>query len=368
MPASSPSLSQRVARSVLTQTLRVRRGENVIIEAWSEALPWAVPFVLEARRLGAHPIMLYEDEEAFWETVRTGAAGSTGKVGDHEWAALDKANAYVFFFGPTEWTRYDDFPGRRTAGVSAYNSEWYRRAAKARIRGARMYIARTGAGPSEYYHVDQGRWRAALERASLASPQRMHRLGTRLGQQLRRGKRARLTHPNGTDVEFRLGRFPIQLDDALVDEADLRAGNNMTYIPGGVVGIAIDHTSGRGTVVGNHTVYPDSGPMSGIRWSFRDGRLVDRSAEEGEKGFEAAFSAAPKKGRDLLSYVSVGLNPDLSDCPLMEDQEAGAVVLRIGGNRFAGGKNRCPYGAWVAVNGGNLSIDGKTVLRGGRFV
>ncbi len=348
--------------------MRVKRGESVTIESWSESLPWAVPFVNEARRIGARPLMLYEDEEAFWEALKTGSARATGQVGTHEWSALNETDAYVFFFGPAEWTRLDSLSGRQTAGVAAYNAEWYRRAAKARLRGARMYLGRTSESVAQRFQLDLDAWRTALSKASLASPKRMHELGERVGNRLRGGKRVRITHENGTDLEFRLGRFPIQLDDGLVDEADLRAKNNMATIPGGVVGVAIDHTSAEGTAVGNHRVYPDTGPAEGIRWTFRDGRLVEHSYEKGGAEFDKAYSAAPKKGRDRLSYVSIGLNPDISGCPQMEDQELGAVLLRIGGNQFVGGKNRSPFGRWMALTGADLAIDDRPVIRHGEIV
>ncbi len=368
MSPSSEDLARRVARHVLTKTLRVGRGDNVTIESWSLAVPWAVPFVEEARRLGAHPLLLYEDEAAFWKALRTGASRATGEVGSHEWGALEDTDAYVFFFGPGEWPRYDGLRDNQTAGVSAYNAEWYRRAAKAQVRAARMYLGRTSPLSARRWGVDLDAWRTALQRASLASPEAMRRLGERIGRRLERGKRVRVAHPNGTKLEFALGGFPLQIDDALVDDRDLKVGNNVASIPGGVVGVATDHTSTQGTVVGNHTVYPSSGPAAGIRWTFEDGRLASSSYRKGGRAFAKAYAEAPAGGRDRMSYFSVGLNPELADCPQMEDQELGAVMLRLGGNVFAGGKNRSPFGSWLTLNGANVSVDGAPLLKRGRVV
>lgn len=368
MPQPSSSLARKVARHVLTETLRVRRGENVTIEAWSESLPWAVPFVNEVRRLGARPLMLYEDEEAFWEAIRNRSARATGIVGDHEWNALAHSDAYVFFFGPAEWPRFDEYSEQMLGGVAAYNPEWYRRAAKARVRGARMYIGRTSAAAARRWKVNLNGWRDALQRASLVSPRLLNRSGTRVAERLRRGRRVHVTHPNGTDLEFDLGHYPVQLDDALVDARDLRTGATVANIPGGVVGVAIDHTSASGTVVGNHTVYPDTGPTQGIRWTFRDGHLVKYSYAAGGRAFRSEYRAAPPNGRDRLGFVSIGLNPELSSCPQMEDQELGAVLFRIGGNQFVGGKNPSPFGSWALVSGGNVAVDGRVLVRRGKIL
>ena len=368
MTASSPEHAAALAKNVLSKTLRIKKGDNVVIETWSETLPWAKPFVVEARKMGANPMLLYEDEESFWEAVKTGNGKHTGRVGSHEWAALDKSAAYVFFFGPSEWTRRDDLPAKSLAGVAAYNPEWYRRAAKSKVRGARLYLGRTSQVAADRWKLDLDDWREELVRASLVPPAEMHAMGTRVGERIRKGKVATVNHPNGTQLTLKLGKFPIQLDDALVDEADLKAGNNMATIPGGVVGSAVDHTSASGVIVGNHTTYPDSGPVSGGRWTFANGHLTGQSYDSGGDPIKAAYAKAPRAGRDRLSQMTVGLNPEISKLPQMEDQELGSLLFRIGGNTFLGGKNKSPFGAWIVVTGADLSIDGKPVVQAGKIV
>jgi leucyl aminopeptidase (aminopeptidase T) len=368
MSERSADPASQLATNVLTKTLRIRRGENVIIETWSETLPWAKPFVNEARRLGANPLLLYEDEESFWEALKTGRSRQTGIVGDHEWAALGKTSAYVFFFGPSEWPRADELTPRQRAGVAAYNGEWYRRAAKAKIRGARIYLGRTSALAADRWKLDLHDWQNELVRASLVPPAELHRLGSRVGQRLRQGRQVTVSHSNGTELSFRLGKFPILLDDALVDAEDVKAGNNMATIPGGVVGVAIDHTSARGTAVGNHTTYPDSGPVTGARWTFADGHLTAQSYESGGAPIEAAYAKAPRSGRDRLGFFSVGLNPEITHLPQMEDQELGAILLGIGGNHFRGGKNVSTFGAWMVLNGADVAVDGRPLIEAGRIV
>jgi len=368
MSESSPELAAKVARNVLANTLRVRRGENVVIETWSESLPWAKPFVNEARRIGANPMMLYEDEASFWEALQSGESRHTGRVGDHEWAALAKTSAYVFFHGPSEWPRAAGLPARKKVGVAAYNPEWYRRAAKAGVRGARMFLGRTSQLAADHWKLDFHEWQEELARASLVPPVEMHRMGTRIGERLRKGRRVHVSHSNGTEVSFRLGGFPIQLDDALVDAADVKAGNNMANIPGGVVGVALDHTSADGEVVGNHTTYPESGPVTGARWSFSGGHLTGQSYGSGGDPIEAAYAKAPRKGRDRLGYLSVGLNPEITKLPMMEDQELGAVLLQIGANDFRGGKNPSPFGAWMVLKGADVTVDDRPLVQEGRLV
>ena len=358
---------ERMARVVLHDALRVRPGENVTIETWSGSVPWARAFIAEARRLGALPMTLYEDEELFWNAVSSGKPGSLGRVGVHELAALGKTDAYVFFFGPSEWPRFEGLPDRVRSRTQAYNHEWYRRAARAKLRGVRMFLGRTSPQSADVFQVDLDQWRDELVRATLTPPATMHRVGRKIGQRLLRGRTVRISHSNGTDLTLRLKKYPVQLDDGLIDAEDLRAGNNLTWMPSGVVSVAVDEAFGEGRIVGNRTVYLGSGPAEGGDWTLRDGRLRSFSYGRGAEHFEKPYGEAPK-GRDQPGLLSIGLNPEISMSPQMEDQELGAVTFRIGGNAFSGGRNSCPFLTWLVVRGADVSIDGRPLLTSGKIV
>ncbi|MGA7924210.1 MAG: hypothetical protein WCA77_09560, partial [Thermoplasmata archaeon] len=68
-PDPQPVMDQ-ICRTILVDSLRLRRGENVIVETWTHMLPWANTLVLEARRLGVRATVLYEDEETYWRSVQ----------------------------------------------------------------------------------------------------------------------------------------------------------------------------------------------------------------------------------------------------------------------------------------------------------
>jgi hypothetical protein len=53
---------------------------------------------------------------------------------------------------------------------------------------------------------------------------------------------------------------------------------------------------------------------------------------------------------------------------MLEESELGAVSFGIGGNAGYGGKTKVPFIDWLTVGGAALSINGHTVVRGGRVV
>ncbi|HEV2317846.1 MAG TPA: aminopeptidase [Thermoplasmata archaeon] len=367
--SGSPEGVEQLARTVIGKTLGLKRGETVLIEAWSNSLPYAEAFQREARRVGAKPIVLFESEPVYWETVEAGRGKDLGVPPRSEWAALEAADAYVYFWGPSDRTRVRALPPKAQQQLTAYNGRWYDVAAKKGIRGARIELALAEPGNASAYGVDLDAWRAELIAASTADPKQMQRAGARLRPSLEGGKRLRITHPNGTDLTLGLkkGRKLI-VDDGQVDAADVRAKRNMVNVPGGSAVVAVDESVADGVIIGNQVSRFDQmrKRLGEPRWEFKDGRLVSLSASEGGQEFSESYRKAPK-GKERPGMFEIGLNPDIRIAPTFEDQEAGAVTLYLGGNKAYGGSSSVPYFAYLVLRGATVQVDGKTLVQDGKL-
>ena len=67
---------------------------------------YAAACVVGARRDGAYPLLLLEEEGSFWRSLDAGASGRVRASGRHELAALARTNAYIYFPGPGDRPRY----------------------------------------------------------------------------------------------------------------------------------------------------------------------------------------------------------------------------------------------------------------------
>jgi leucyl aminopeptidase (aminopeptidase T) len=366
--ATNGSGAEALARVLLGTALGVKRGENVIVETWTHTLPYASACVTEARRRGAFPILVYEDEGAYWRSWEVVAKRDLGRVGGHEWAALSKSDAYVFFPGPAD--RFRQRAVRKDFQQSvAYNQEWYRRAKTARLRGVRSMLGYASDEAAAYYHVDGPTWREQLIRGSVqADPVAIKREVARLAVKLQKGKEVRITASNGTDLTLRLkGRKPIA-DDGVADASDVKAGNNMTVAPPGYVAVAIDEKSARGLAVANRPSFLTGGRVDGAQWEFERGQMVSASFTDGGDTFERLTEEA-KPGWNRGAFFSLGVNPALPPgTPQVEDQEAGAVAIGIGGNAGYGGSNSNPFLAWTIVGEATVALDGKPLADRGKLL
>jgi len=360
--------ADRLARRVLTSRLRLKPNENVTIEAYPSALPWAGGFVREARRLGARPIVHYEDESAYWAAVEEGREKLIGHPGSHEWATLSETDVYIYFWGPEDQGRFNALPESQIGKLIDFNSQWYRSAAKAGVRGARMAIARVTESNARHWGVPLRQWRKEVFDATMLDPKNYVASAHKLRAAFEHGKEVHLRHPNGTDLSLALaGRAAKFALGWATPEAQRTQGGFMASVPDGSVWVAVNESTAEGTVVANRMTSRFGFPVRGGRWRFRDGHLVGQRYSEGASCVREPYREGGS-GRDRPAMLEVGLDPSIRVSPGLEENERGAVSIGVGGNVAFGGKTRSSFMAHLTIGGAELSIDGRTVVRGGRVV
>ncbi len=351
----------KVARSILTKNLKVKAGERVTIEAWPHTLPWAIALAREARRLKALPMVLYEDEDAYWDAIANGQSKILGTAASHEWAALGKTNVYIHMWGPGDRVRLNAVPEKRLDEAFRFNDGWYAAARKSGLRGLRLELGRPFPTLSVAYDVDQQSWLDQIAAASLVPPEELERRAAPIAKRLRAGRRVHITHPNGTDLTLGLARRPVYVYSGRPAVGDKkRPFDILANLPAGSVRTSLDESVADGTIVANRTCYYDDGSATGAVFEFAGGKLKSAKFDTGAERFDGPFAKA-RKGRDQPGFLSFGLNPELHNTPQVEDLEAGTVMVSVGGNRNLGGKNAANFFGWAIVAGAKVEIDGKRV-------
>ncbi|MCI4340020.1 MAG: aminopeptidase, partial [Thermoplasmata archaeon] len=190
MPASLDAL----ARRVLADNLKVRKGESVLIESWTHSLPYAQAFVREARRLGARPTVQYEDDAAWWEAVEQRRLNGFASLSPAEKGALQGSDVYVYFWGPEDRPKIQHLPDPVQEKVVGFNEEWYTVAHKAGVRGVRMTVAQATDPAAKVVGMRGPAWRDQMVRAGSVDAQKMLKKGRRVAEALTSGKELRVRH------------------------------------------------------------------------------------------------------------------------------------------------------------------------------
>ena len=355
---------EALAKNVIRRTLHIQPKENVIVETWNHGLPIATEVVYQVRAAGARPMLLFEDEDTYWKSVTTLPESKLGQVGSHEWKAMAEADGYVFIPGPADITKIRE-AGKKYSAATAYNDEWYRRAKRNRLRGARLGLGYVTEGRARSYGFDLPEWRAMVLEASSVDGQQIVRIGRKVTRELAKKGRIEITHPNGTRFSCDLVGRPAGIEDGIVTKEDLDAGENMANIPAGEAFVVPDEKSGDGTIVFDRPIAWLGRWIRDVRVAFDGGRMVKFSASENEDLIRSEWEEATGP-KDLLGYLDIGLNPKARSGFLQDAIVAGNVYVAVGANdEVPGGKNKTDFYLGASLSGATVTIDGRSIIRKG---
>ena len=363
--------AREMAQVVLRKSLRVRPKERVTIATWTETLEFANAFVLESLRIGARPLLIYQDEPTYWAAASEVRPSRLGLLGDHARAALRRSDVFIDFFGPSDRERFHALPGALCDRLSEAQDDLYEAAARGGARAVQLALGRASAASARMYAVDLETWRKEVIEATLVDPAELHRRAARLVEPLRSGSVLTIRHPNGTELELGLKRRRPQVSDGRIEPAHRGSEWNLLQLPAGVVSVALDEHVAEGTFVSNVTnsvgVMDSVGEVATGRWVFERGRLAHFRYEQGQELFRQSYARAGP-GKERPGVLSIGLNDRLATAPLLLDQGAGTVTLQLGRNDVAGGSTSTFWWAWLLLRGADVAVDGERLVRAGRLV
>ncbi|MGC2288821.1 MAG: hypothetical protein WA688_03070 [Thermoplasmata archaeon] len=357
---------KRLASSVLKSSLGLRRGQSVIIDTWSHTLHAAEILAVEARRLGIRPIILHLTEWAFYEAQKAASAWNANALSTVELAAVAACDGYVVLPASlVDFRRWDRLPLANRRAYERRRTEWNRALMRNSVRSVYWFASSVTASAAREFGVDLTRWRRENLRACAVSPSLFRREAKPIARRLLRGRRVTITHPNGTYLELGLSGRRAIIDDGVVDRSDLAAGRMGTTVPGGFMSVALDERTADGTYISNRPTRSRGGVIQGIHWTFRKGRLDRYEVDDGGALYDSTYRTAGRE-RNRPAVLEIGLNPEIRDFPLAEDQERGVLTLDIGHNEDLGGRTGGSYRQFAGLRGADLFIDDEPILRGGR--
>ena len=143
-------------------------------------------------------------------------------------------------------------------------------------------------------------------------------------------------------------------------------------MPDGEIFTAPVETSADGTILFEFPAIAGGREVSGIRLTFREGRVVEATAEKNEAYLREMLSA--DAGASRLGEFGIGANagvPEFTRDILLDEKMGGTIHLAVGRSYpESGGRNRSAV-HWDMIKDlrkeGELYLDGRPVLRTGRL-
>ncbi len=298
-------LEGKVARKVISESLRVKKGESVTVETWNNGFALARRFVIEAKRIGAHPIMIFEDEDAYVEGVKNMPKDSVGKIGRHEYELLAATAAYIFIPNEVLEGYTKSLTPAEVDQSTRYGTSWYEAAEKAKLRGARMSFGFAGRELARILGKRLDDVIIHQLKATLVDFAVLNETGKELKSHLSNNTIGVLVS-GGSQLEFEF-EGGVRIEDGIVDEGDISEGYNMAYLPPGMLTKNVKPSSVSGKVKLSPTL-TWLGMVNDAVLEFEKGRLVRWSCRSSKESLDSLINDQPESERKVRE-VTIGLNP-----------------------------------------------------------
>lgn len=350
-----------LANTLINYSVALAAGEKILIETVDGALPLAKALVDEAYRAGAIPFLSLKNSQLLRALLRGASAEQLALAGQFEAARMRAMDAYIAIRASDNISEMADVPPDR---MQLYQQHWVKPVhLDIRVPGTKWCVLRypssamaqlaamsTEAFEDFYFRV------CTLDYAKMAAAM------DPLIALLDRTDRVRITGP-GTDLAFSVKGIP----------AVKCAGRR--NIPDGEIYTAPVKNSVNGVLSYNTPAVYQGVTYENIRFEFRDGKIVDATANETEKINKILDT---DDGARYIGEFALGVNPwierPMKDT-LFDEKISGSFHFTPGNayeKAFNGNKSAIHWDLVCiqtpAGGGGEITFDGVLIRKDGRFI
>jgi aminopeptidase len=349
----------KLARLLVEYSTRLKRNENVLIEAFDVPDEMTIALIRAARKAGAIPFVQIQRAQVNREIALKALDRQLNLAARHELARMKKMDAYIALRGSNNITELSDVPVNKMQLIA----KKMRPVTDQRVKKTKWVVLRwptpsmaqlasmsTEAFENFYFDVCTLDYRK-LQPGMKALKRLMEKTG-----------RVEVKAP-GTDLRFSIKGIP-----AVICGGDRN-------IPDGEVFTAPVKDSVQGHITFNApTIYQSVG-FDGIRLEFRDGRIVDAKSNQTEK-LNKILDSDP--GARYIGEFSLAFNPHILEPMrdiLFDEKIAGSFHFTPGQAYDEADNGNRSQVHWDMVSiqrpdygGGEIYFDGKLIRRDGEFL
>lgn len=364
--------NDELARSIVHTSVRVQPGDVVAVAGGKHMIPLMEAVAVEAQLQGGMVTLFLDSDRVTRSFYKNVPEAYLEQEPQHIADWLEDIDVWI---GLPNWEDpqaiFADIPEERLAKASRAGQFLVERLNAARL--ALASIAYPSEEEARMNQVDFPTYAGMHWKAVHADYDAISRQGHALKRLFENARTVRVTTPAGTDFTFAVGDRPIFVDDGIVTPEERKSDrflDRVASLPGGRVFFAPIETSARGTVVVPKTRCRFE-PLTGVAFTFEDGRVQGFKAEQGEACYQetlAAYSGAI----DRFGYIGIGLNPALQvmeeGAEYRPENAAGMVWIDIGENQLLGGDNTETGSFSFPLTKATVTIDGRVVVKDGALM
>lgn len=350
---------QKLARLLVRYSTSLRKGEKVLLDMIDIPDEFTVELLRAARQQGATPIVEVRHNKVTREVMRGTDPRHAGLVRDIELSRMKKMQAYIAIRGSHNASETSDVPSDR---LLLY-SKTMRPLLNYRVNKTKWVVLRwpTSAMAQSANLSTEAFEDFYFDVCTMDYP-KMARAMVPLVDLMKKTDRVQLKGP-GTDLVFSIKGIGAKACDGLRN------------IPDGEVFSCPVKDSVQGQIQFNTPTIYSGTKFENVRLQFRDGKIVDATANNAKKLNEILDTDA---GARYIGEFSLGFNPYILNpmCDILFDEKIAGSLHFTPGQAY----EECDNGNRSAVHwdmvliqrpewgGGEIWFDGKLIRKNGVFV
>ncbi len=360
--------AQRLARSIVRDSLRPKEYESVIVSTYPHTIELAEQVALECQKVGADPFLVLDTDGLFYGQFRNYTDENLRRVSAHCLGIAEYAQSYVWLGGPKDPGPMARVPQERFAALFDGEQAHFEKSLRKKPKSLAVPMGTVTRERAKTYGFNFSAWKASVEGSIAVNYAQLEAKGKEIAGFLSRPADVHITADNGTDLRFRLAGPPRtpSVNDGVISDEDLAAGDADASLPAGAVWVAPVEESAEGTFVCDVGIPQVGKVVQGLSWTFGHGHVKDFTATRNLAASQTGWSTGTG-AKDMFGSLALGFNRKARPGFLTNFIVAGAVTVGIGDNRELDGSNESSYGFVGSLVRGTVEIGGREVIRDGRW-
>ncbi len=352
-----------LANGLVTHSTKLQAGEHVLIEAFDVPEAMVIALVRAARDVGAHAHVAIRNSRIMRALVEAGSDEQFEQMAASDLHRMQHMDAYIGLRGGMNANESSGTPRERQLawgrlyGQPVHMQERVKRTRWCVLRWPTPSMAQLAGSSTEafedfYFDV------CTLDYGGMAQAAEM------LRQRMADADAVHLKGPGETDLTFSLKGIPA---------VPCTGSHN---IPDGEVFSAPVRDSVNGVIAFNTPTVYQGNAFKNVRLTFKDGKVVEATADQGASGLDAIFDT--DEGARFVGEFAIGFNPYILE-PMMDilfDEKIAGSLHFTPGQAYDDADNGNQSDIhWDLVliqrpeyGGGEIVFDGETIRRDGLFV
>ena len=217
--------AQHLAQQVVHTSLRIRPDDQVLINTWQHTLSLAEALALECLRADAVPLIHLTTDNLYRAALAEIGEHTLRKTPEHLLAAYTAVSAVIDLAGPENPRVFELGAAGKGAALQEAQQPLVARAIERRVRGAYLPVGIVTPERAHKYGADYEELVDAHDAALSADLTLIAEEGGKVAERLTGAHTFHLTHPNGTNLTVECAGRAARVDDGIVDDDDVAAGN-----------------------------------------------------------------------------------------------------------------------------------------------